>query len=110
MERSQRRAVRDEQWSLVYGIRGTKGQKGVGILLHKRWRDAMRAFRPVNERICWAEMDTGEKQLAFIAIYMPHGGCPDHEVEQSGDASATSRTYSPCMWRLECGGRETTGR
>ena len=41
------------------------------------------AFRSVNERICWIEVDVGGTSFAFISFYMPHGGCPDSEVEHT---------------------------
>jgi hypothetical protein len=62
---------------------GSKGQKGVGILVHRRWKKAVWKFQPVNERVCSANIDTGVQKLALIAVYMPHGGCNDNEVEQT---------------------------
>ena len=62
---------------------GSKREKGAGILLHSRWKHAMQKFQPLSQRICCASIDTGEKKIALIAIYMPHGGRPDSEVEQT---------------------------
>ena len=62
---------------------GTKGQKGVGILLHRSWKHAVRKFRPVSGRVCCVDIAAGAKKLTLIAVYMPHGSCPDNEVEQT---------------------------
>ena len=62
---------------------GSKGQKGVGILVHRRWKKAVWKFQPVNNRVCSVNIDTGVQKLALIAVYMPHGGCNDNEVEQT---------------------------
>ena len=47
---------------------GTKGQKGVGIHLHQRWKCAMRTFRPIHEQLCRVDVDAEEKKLALISI------------------------------------------
>ena len=35
----------------------------------------------VNERICAIDVDIRGRRFRFIAVYMPHGGCDDEEVE-----------------------------
>jgi len=63
-----------------FGSGGTRGRCGVGFLLHSRWRHNY--FKPLNER-CAALGIRINKQLRirFVAVYMPHSGHNDIEVE-----------------------------
>lgn len=65
------------------GAGGTLGQKGVAILLHNKWKKAVCKFMPINEGVCYANMALQGKGFSLIAVYMPHGGCNNNEVEQT---------------------------
>ena len=73
--------TRDGHLFMAFG--GTKGQKGVAIILHRRWTHSMGKFCPVSERVCYVDLSTGPKKLTLISVYMPHGSCPNNEVEQT---------------------------
>jgi exonuclease III len=82
------RELKEEQFEtsdghLFMASGGTKGQKGVAIVVHRRWKHTMMRFWPVNERLCSAYVTLGTKRFALLAVYMPHGSCPNNEVEQT---------------------------
>ena len=55
-------------------MRGTRGGKGTGIVLHCSLKISFRTFVAINERICFADLDMGECQFRFVAVYMPNRG------------------------------------
>ena len=60
---------------------GTAGQRGVAILLHKRWGGAFEGHGAVSERVCWASVNMGGRRLRLVATYLPHAGYSVREVE-----------------------------
>lgn len=76
----------NERWTtgdghMFCGAGGKKGGKGVGIILHRRWTKGVTAFHAINERLCAIDVNIFDRRIRFIAVYMPHGGCDDEEVE-----------------------------
>ena len=61
---------------------GTKWQKGVSIILHRKWKRTVTKFLAINERLCYMNCSMGEEDVTLIALYMPHGSCQNNEVEQ----------------------------
>ena len=80
------RAERVEVWRTDdghtwLGSGGTKRQRGVGFLLHARWKHSR--FKPLSERIGVIDVKlTCKTVVRVIGIYMPHGAKPDEDVEQ----------------------------
>ena len=63
------------------GAGGKKGEKGIGILLHNKLVKFFKTFHAVSNRLGAVDVDIGSCWLRFIAVYMPHGGCDDEQVE-----------------------------
>ena len=59
-----------------------KKRRGVGILLHKRWKKCIISFVAVNERICYVDLDVHKWKLRLIALYMPDHNYSNKHVEQ----------------------------
>ena len=63
-----------------FGSGGSKRSKGVGFLLHSRW--SHKSFNPVSERLATLDIQFAKHHdFRFIAVYMPHGGHDDLDVE-----------------------------
>ena len=80
------REKRRERWKteeghMFFGSGGSRGEKGTGLILHRRWVSNFRAFHAVNHRVCAVDFDARGHKLRLVAVYMPHGGCDDEEVE-----------------------------
>ena len=59
---------------------GVKG-RGVAIVLHERWKNAVQGRRAVSERLAWLDVTMHGKKLRLIAVYFPHMGYSEAEVE-----------------------------
>ena len=75
-----------ERWKagdghMFCGTGGAKGAKGTGILLHRRWVKGFRAFYAISDRVCSIDVDIKGQKIRFVAVYMPHGGQDDADVE-----------------------------
>ena len=79
------RGERQETWiedngHTWFGSSGVKGQKGVGFLLHKRWKHTL--FKPLSERVATLDVRIARKRrIRIVGVYMPHAAQPDEEVE-----------------------------
>ena len=62
-----------------YGSGGSKGSKGVGIFLHRRWRGLQ--FERSDNRICKLDVSVAGLSVCVVAVYMPHGNYSDGEVD-----------------------------
>ena len=62
------------------GSGGTKGKHGVGALVHKRWKEAIR-WRAISPRLGVLRLDRDKVRIMIIIVYMPHMGYPDKTVE-----------------------------
>ena len=49
--------------------------------MHRRWVRGFRKFRAVTERVCCVDVNIMLHRFRFIAVYMPHSGYDDSEVE-----------------------------
>jgi exonuclease III len=72
---------RTEDGHIFCGAGGKKGEQGVAILLHHRWANGFHTFHAISERICAIDVNMDGNLLRYIAIYMPHGGQDDADVE-----------------------------
>ena len=66
---------------MLCGAGFKKGEQGGAILIHQRWASGFNAFHAISGRICAVDINIGGNALRVIAVYMPHGGCDDTEVE-----------------------------
>ena len=66
---------------LFCGSGGIKGSQGVAITLHQRWRTFFKCFHAINARICAMDVRIRDRNFRFIAVYMPHSGYEDIDVE-----------------------------
>ena len=58
----------------------TKGQRGIGFLLHCRWQSSF--FKPISERCAVLGVRVTKKcRLRVAGAYMPHAGQPDEDVD-----------------------------
>ena len=58
-----------------------KGEKGVAIMINKRWRNCIINIQVCNERLLAVDVHILHKRFRFIVVYMPHGGCRNEVVE-----------------------------
>ena len=79
------RVEREESFELEdghtwLGSGGTEGQRGVGFLLHRRWKRFL--FKPVSERLAVLDLTVApSKVLRLSTAYMPHAGESDDDDE-----------------------------
>ena len=62
-----------------FGSGGTRGTRGVGILLHSRWTHFL--FRAVSERLCVLDVKLTSETVSIFSVYMPHADYPDEDVD-----------------------------
>ena len=60
---------------------GRSGENGTGILLHRRWAKGFQAFHAASDRVCAVDVEIEGQKIRLIAVYMPHCGKDDAEVE-----------------------------
>ena len=70
-----------EDGHMFCGAGGSRGEKGTAIMIHRRWRSHFPQFQAVHKRICLVDLDIHGSKLRLLAVYMPHGGLPDEDVE-----------------------------
>ena len=58
---------------------GTKGSRGTGFLVHRRWKIA--SFRAMGERVSFIDVRIKNKTARIVGVYMPHGGYPEQQVD-----------------------------
>ena len=79
-----------------YGSGGSKGSKGVGVLLHRRSQALQ--FESVDSRLCRLDISVAGVILCIVAVYMPHGNYSDDDVEAVyeclDDIAASARSQS----------------
>ena len=66
---------------ILYYVGKTKGQKGVGFLVHKRYKHQIKEFIGISERIALLRMEVSNKQTTIIQIYAPTEASTDEEIE-----------------------------
>ena len=55
---------------LWYGSGGMRGQRGVGFLLHKKWKDNVCIFKPISERLGFLDIVISEgSTVRFFNIH-----------------------------------------
>ena len=84
------RTEQEELWRTeqdhIFGASGHEsGRRGVGILLHKRWREHLIAFKPVSERICYLDVKIAGVRYRFVSVYFPDSTYSDMEVQKVYD-------------------------
>ena len=100
------------QFSRYLGSGWHKKRRGVGILLHKRWKKCIISFVAVNERICYVDLDAHKWKLRLIAVYMPDHNYSNKHVTARAKrtkrtATATSATKATSATRTTLGDRHT---
>ena len=101
------------------GSGGKRGKHGVGILLHQRWASCVRRFSAKSERLAELELDVETMRITLIAVYLPHGGYSDEEVDHHYDLMSSMikrarkgrrRVMIYGDWNAEVGGDDGEGR
>ena len=64
------------------GSGGLKGQRGVAIILHERWRGSVKGHRAVSERLAWVDVNMHGKKFRLVVAYFPHAGYGEAEVDK----------------------------
>ena len=73
--------MRTEHGHTWLGSGGANHKRGVGFLLHRRWKHLR--FKPLSDRVGVIDLRILRGVvLRLIAVYMPHSGQPDEVVEQ----------------------------
>lgn len=85
------RMQKEELWESEYGhIFAGSGHdtpiRGVGILLHKRWKPFIVRFKAVSERVAYIDVVRKGFKLRVVTAYFPHSGYADHHVQEVCDA------------------------
>ena len=75
-----------EQGHVFIGSGHDEPNKGVAILINKRWKKSIKRFVPVNERIAYVDFGTKNFRVRAIAAYFPHCGYADKHVQVMYDA------------------------
>jgi exonuclease III len=74
-----------EQDHIFAGVGHDSGRRGVGILLHKRWRKHVLGFTPISERLCYIDVKIHGVKYRLVSVYFPDSTYPDTEVQKVYD-------------------------
>ena len=90
------RATREENFIFADGHQflgsgGTVGERGVAVIVHRRWRERFHSNKAISERLMAVEIDILEHKFTVIGTYMPHTGYDDREVERVNDSMSELR-------------------
>ena len=82
------REKREEIWTtreghLFLGAEGTKGQRGVAIMVHRSHTKGFQAFHVISERICALDINIRSAKFRIISVYMTDGSYDDATVEDA---------------------------
>lgn len=87
--------VEKRNGNLLYYIGKTKGQKGVGFLVHKHLKHQIQEFIGVSDRIAALKLEIDKTKTIIIQIYAPTEGSTDEEIENFyGDLEETMVKYT----------------
>ena len=67
----------------------TSNTRGVAFLVHNRWKDKIKRFTPIDERIAYLDIDITRWKLRFITAYFPHSGYSDAHIHKMYDTLST---------------------
>ena len=68
--------------NLVFHSSSTNGLFGTGFIVHKRWKDAVKEFRPVNTRIAALKMEIKGIRIWIIQAHFPTSQREEEQVEE----------------------------
>ena len=58
---------------------------GVAVLVHVRHCANIQKVATINERLMYFDVQTSSKTIRFIAVYVPHAGYPDDDLQRVYD-------------------------
>ena len=61
---------------------GDQHQEGVGIIMHKKYAEAVMGFLPISKRVMVVKLQGKPFNLAVIQAYAPTADKPDEEIEE----------------------------
>ena len=80
-EQRQESFVLNEWGHKWFGSGGTRRERGIGFLLHKRWTETR--FKPTSERTASLDVQiSADVRLRIMGVYMPHTGYSDSAIEE----------------------------
>lgn len=59
----------------------TKGQKGVGFIIHKKFKNTIEDIVGISERICVLTLKLGRRKISIIQAYAPTTNSTEEELE-----------------------------
>ena len=71
--------IKTEQNHNWFGCGGTRGQNGVGFFLHSK--HSYDKFVCISDRVAFLDVKLGDTRFRFIAVYMPHSGYAEQNVD-----------------------------
>ena len=69
----------DDEGYTFWGSGGSKGFKGVAIIIQKSCKFELIGFSAINSRLCFADIKVRRQCFRFIAAYFPHTGLSEIE-------------------------------
>ena len=87
------RNINEEYWTtreghIFCGSGHNDNTRGVGILVHRRWKPFIKAFVTVSERVAYIDISRKRIRIRLVTAYFPHGGYNDKHVQQLYDSLA----------------------
>jgi exonuclease III len=67
---------------VFFGAGYVKCERGVAIILHKRWKSRVLRTTVVSERLAFIDMAGGGIRVRFVSAYFPHSGYTDMHVQE----------------------------
>lgn len=92
------RTTKHELWTtqqghhLFAGSGNDTNTRGVGFLIHSRWKNKLQRFAPVNERLAYIDIDIYKWKLRIITACFPHSGYCDAHVQRMYDTLSDLRS------------------
>ena len=73
--------IEKENGNILYYMGQTKGQKGVGFLVQKNFKQCIQEFVGINERIAIIKLSMNKSVITVIQVYAPTESSPEEEIE-----------------------------
>jgi exonuclease III len=74
--------IEELSWCIFYYYGETKGQRGIGFLVNKKYKSSIIEFTYFSDRVGLLNMNICNTHLSFIQVYAPTEKAIDEEVDR----------------------------
>ena len=68
--------------TMVYSGGEIQGQRGVALWIHKKIKDTLLEYKPINDRILVVRINAKPRKLRIVQIYAPTSVATEEEIDK----------------------------